>query len=281
MTDILKYNDAVDNNDITLKFGSTRIGRYILDPYTGVVIDLKNDRDATLRSPQHLSNPNVINFIKYVDEYIKTIPEDKRWMFEYHLEVPFPNPDVKLFNQLYAKFGDGSLVKRHWFRVDVYFPFLGIVIELDSDGYHSDLEVALDNAKENLIYEHYGIKTALRINLASTKDWENKRRVRELYKTLGKYSANPITRPIILYDTIVNSWNIKNAEILPFFPYVESTESNYYTKHDQLYKERDVYLNYNALPINLQITLDRMSIQVALKNVYKRVKNVNLAIIKP
>lgn len=272
MTDILKFNDAVENENFVLKFGSTRIGRHIKDPYTSREIDLMRDRESALNNPAHINNPNVINFEKYIKEWLKGKDPVK---YQYFLEVPFPNPNVSLFSNLYHKFGAKEDIKRHWFRSDIYFPELGIAIELDSDAYHEDLEVALDNAKENLIYEYYGIPTKMRINLASTKEWENKRRFRALTDLLDRCET---IKPIILYDTIVDSWNIKNSDILPFFPYVESCVSNYYTKHDSLYKQREVYLNKNILPETLKITISRPSIQAALQNVYKRIKNVDLVI---
>jgi len=279
MTDIQKLNDAIDNEAITMRFGSTRIGRHIKDPYTNRPYDLWKDRQAALNSPAHLSNPNVINFERLLSEAISKYPEEDRWKFEYFLEVPFQNPDVALFNNLYKKFGATTLIKRSWFRADVYFPNLGIIVELDSEKYHTDLDIALDNAKENLIYEYFGIRTIIRVNLACSDEKENKRRFGAVFKALR--TLKPIEKPIILYNTILDSWNTVNEELLKFFPYVESSTSNYYTKHETLYKNRDVYLNYNSLPEELKITISRNSIKEALINVYKRIKNVNLVVIKP
>lgn len=279
MTDILKFNDGVDNENITLKFGSTRIGRYIKDPYTGKIYDLKRDRTDTLKSKAHISNPNVNNFEALLSDAVSRQPEEERWRFEYFLEVPFPNPDISLFNNLYKKFGAEDPIKRHWFRADVYFPNLGVILELDSDSFHTDLDIALDNAKENIIYEYFGIPTIVRANLAASEEKENKRRFGAVFKLLR--TIKPIERPIILYNTIVDSWNYSNNEILKFFPYIESSISNYYTKHDSLYKNRDVYLNCSNLPEDLKITISRNSIKEALAKIYKRIKNINLVIIEP
>ena len=278
MTDILKFNDAIEDDRFVLKFGSTRIGRYIKDPYTARSIDLKKDRDAALLNSSHISNPNVINFEHLMAEAVSRYEEGERKKFEYFLEVPFPNPDVLLFNNLYKKFGTETLIKRCWFRADVYFPNLGVIIELDSEEYHTDLDVALDNAKENLIYEYFGIPTIVRANLASTDKKEVKRRFGAVLKSLR--TRKLIERPVILYDTIVNSWNVANEELLWFFPYIESCVSNYYAKHGDLYRKgREVYLNYNALPENLKISISRNSIREALINVYKRIKDINLVIV--
>ena len=276
MTDILKFNDAVEDDRIVLKFGSTRIGRYIKDPYTSRTCDLKKDRSSSLSSPSHLSNPNVLNFESLMAEAVLKYDEEERRRFDYFLEVPFPNPDVALFNNLYKKFGATIPIKRSWFRADIYFPNLGAIIELDSEEYHTDLDIALDNAKENLIYEYFGIPTIIRANLASTEKKENKRRFGAIFKVLRNRKL--VEKPIILYDTVINSWNVANEEILRFFPYIESSVSNYYTKHEDLYKPREVYLNYNFLPEDLKISISRNSIKEALINVYKRIKNVNLVI---
>lgn len=280
MTDLMKFKDGVDNEDITMKFGSTRIGRYMKDPYNGSIVDLLKNRNSALNEERHKTNPNVINFEKTMEQFVSELPENQKRKFDYFLEVPFPNPDVRLFHGLYMKFGATEGVKRRWFRSDIYFPSFGVSIELDSEEYHSDLDVALDNAKENLINEYYGIPTVLRINLASTKEWENKRRSKELIKVLK--GLKELERPVILYNTIVDSWNYKNQDLLKFFPYIETCENNYFAKHEVLVKNRDVALIYNSLPEDLKITLDtRPNIGDDLKKLYKRVKNVNLAIIKP
>ena len=280
MTDELKFKDALENDKLILRFGSTITGKYIRDPYTRLKVNLENDRNSALNSKQHLENVNVHNFERLLKEFLKTVPESEQWKYKYYLEVPFPNPDIDLFNRLYAKFSKGNFIKRHWFRVDVYFPYLGIIIELDSYEYHGSLEEALDNTKENLILEHYGIRTLIRTNLASTEEWENRRRFKEVFRKLKR--CPPLNYPIILREPIIESWNAENSEILPFFPYIESCDTNYFAKHDELYKERDVYLNYNSLPEVLKITIDnRDSVRVALENVYKRIKNINLVIVKP
>ena len=273
MTDYIKYRDAINDPKVVMHFGSSIFGRLTINPYNGDIVDLWKDRERALSLEDHKTNPNVLRFVEFMEEYEKT-----RKPIEYFLEVPLANPDKQLFYNLYNfKFsGEDPNTKRSWFRCDVYFPEFGTVIELDSGTYHGKERVPIDETKENIIYHAYGIPTVLRLNLTSDRKWEIDRAKKALFKYLDSAKT---TDPIIHFPGIVESWNIHNRELLEFFPYVESVVGEYYCGREKLYSPREVILNVNSLPPVLGIRIGLDSISKPLKEIYKRIKNIDLRII--
>ena len=272
MTDYIKYKDAINDPAVVMKFGTSVFGRYIINPYNNSTVDLLKDREININSKEHKANPNVLKFIEFMEEYGKPV--------DYYLEVPFACLDRQLFYNIYHyKFsGSDPDLKRSWFRSDVYFPDFGTTIELDSGTYHSKEVVPLDETKENIIYHNYGIPTVLRLNLASDRKWEIKRAKKALFNYLDSAKA---VDPIIHFPGIVESWNIHNKNLLEFFPYVESVVGNYYSERKDLYGPREVVLPVSALPPELGIRIQLDSILNPLKELYKRIKNIDLRIEKP
>jgi hypothetical protein len=281
MDDILKLKDALEKREdkLVLSFGSTRVGRFIIDPYNSSnTFDLKKDRKAIINSEKYKDNPNVVFFEKYFSEFVNSLPKNERWKYEYYPEVPFRNPNTNLYSSLYSRFGGvGSGKVRKWFRVDYYFPVFGIALELDSKTYHAD--IAIDQAKENILFHTLGLPTPIRMSLASGEEWEVRHKIKHFIKYLK--SLQPMKYPFIDYNGIIESWDADNLEIIPFFPYIEALP-DFFCSHDELYSRRTLYLGPEAIPNEaLKITLTRESIRKQLQEVYSRVENINLVFEKP
>lgn len=272
MNDIVIYNDAVEDPEVTLQIGSSRLGRYIknIKNPKNEVFDLGINMKKTAKD--EIKNANTIGFLKALQNYPGIIPE-------FFLEVPFANKDPNLFNELYYKkfLGQKSNLSRMFYRADVYFPAYGTIVELDSKAWHKEKDIPLDNTKENIIWNYYGVKTILRLNFASKNEWEIKRATTMLYSYLN--TAKPLITPIIDFQGIVESWKLYNREILPFFPYIETITGDYYCEHSRLYSLRDVPLDTSSLPNNLKAAIGEENIRKPLIEVYKRIKNINLQII--
>lgn len=270
MTDYIKYRDAINDPKIVMKFGSSVFGRYIINPYNGNIIDLLKERKNALCSEKN--NPNVLKFIEFMNEY----PSGP---VEYYLEVPFRNQDVGQFYNIYHyKFlGEDPSLKRASFRSDVYFPDYGSTIELDSGTYHGKPQIPLDETKENILFHNFGIPTALRLNLTSDRKWEITRAKKALYNYLD--SAEKVS-PIIDAPGIIESWNVYNRDLLVYFPYIESVIGDYYAPRKDLYSFREVTIDISKLPPDIGMKLELAHISTPLKAMYKRIKNIDLRIIK-
>ena len=273
MNYMLKFRDALEDPKVVIKVGSSRFGKYIENVYKpGELVDLGDNMKN--ESKKESKNANVIGFKKAISNYPGHIPD-------YYLEVPFAVRDPILFNDLYySKFlGQEKNMRRGFVRADIYIPEYGAIIELDSKKYHTSIERPLDDTKENILWHNYGIPTVLRLNFASRNDWEIKRATKLLYDYLDH--AVPLVYPIIDVPGIVKSWDLHNRELLPFFPYIETVDGNYYAEHNQLYYFREVVLDISHLPQDLKGKIQEDEIKKPLIELYKRIKNIDLKITTP
>lgn len=277
MKDYVKYEDALGDPRKIMIFGSSVFGRWIISQKSGSKVDLQRHWGSTIHSEEHNKNPNVLGLRTAMDEFTATMSEQEKEKYLCIEEVPFFNPDQRLFSDLYNKFGGTNNESRGWFRSDGYFPYLGFIVELDSRTFHTAEEIAIDDAKENIIFSNYRIPTKLRINLAVKNKWELEREKKKLFDLLRKASVVP---PIIHFPSIVESWNADNSDILGYIPYIESL-NDYYVRHKDMYKPRTLELNANILPENLRNSLNDSEVEKKLKNVYKRIENIDLRIITP
>ena len=226
------------------------IGKYAIPKIRddGIDVDIEEERENSIK--KLYNNPNYPNFIKRLDIGLREIPIEDRFLFESIPEFPLIIENKPLFDML---LGEESR-KHHW-RADILFPYLGIIVELDSKHHDSP---KMDNARDRYILHTWGIRT-LRVELGLQDNNENKETLdqrfsliwKEIIKTYGglikqrklswagKPSKYEVPVPINYYSYLIREFKKSEKDMIKLCEKYLESQPGFYTMSDiVLYRDK-------------------------------------------
>lgn len=204
----------------------------------GGKVDIEEERTKAIG--KLYDTPNYPNFIKRYDIQMRRIPEEDRFLFGLCAEFPLIIENKDLFDMLL-----GEESKKHHWRADILFPYLGIIVELDSS-YHKSKK--MDDARDRYILHTWGIKT-LRVELGLYDSEENRETLDQRFETVwleilkeyskilkqrklswaGKPSKYEVPVPINYYSYLIREFRKSEKDVIKLCEKYLESQSGFYT----------------------------------------------------
>lgn len=214
----------------------------------GKKVDIEEEREEAIG--KLCSTPNYPNFIKRLDTEVSKIPIEDRFLFKPLPEFPLIIENKPLFDMLL-----GEESKKHHWRADILFPYLGIIVELDSKHHVSP---KMDNARDRYILHTWGIRT-LRVELGLQDNEENSETLDQRFSSIweevfkeyqrllkqrklswaGKPSKYEVPVPINYYSYLIREFKKSEKDIIKLCEkYLESQPGFYTMSNIVLYRDK-------------------------------------------
>ena len=211
VSDLLKAGEI-------FQIGDSYFPRYKRSEKSGKLINIETDREAHIS--QACSYPTTGNFFRYFNEYLDTVPDDKKHLLRTIQEFPFIIYDQDLWNNLYTPDPDSKdPTTKNYFMGDIFLPELSFLIELQSS-FHKAHE-KYDTARAEYIYQKYGISVIQLNGFGGDPDKYSWRRTqkKEMYRLISELgpklsSPKPVTSNI---DEIAEWWKKEHKDISEFY----------------------------------------------------------------
>lgn len=214
----------------------------------GKKVDIEEEREEAIG--KLCSTPNYPNFIKRLDTEVSKIPIEDRFLFKPLPEFPLIIENKPLFDMLL-----GEESKKHHWRADILFPYLGIIVELDSKHHVSP---KMDNARDRYILHTWGIRT-LRVELGLQDNEENSETLDQRFSSIweevfkeyqrllkqrklswaGKPSKYEVPVPINYYSYLIREFKKSEKDMIKLCEkYLESQPGFYTMSNIVLYRDK-------------------------------------------
>lgn len=222
------------------------------------------------KAAEEKTNENVKSFLAlflgYLDEKVQqaTSPE-KKYLTEKYLswisEFPIIIPDQEVWRSLTK---NEPKANKYYFRVDYFFPYLNLILELDSKEWHEEKEY-LDKKRDEYIKGKFGIDT-IRVSLAGLNITEQRRRFESSRNAINKRLTQALKGEIIIpkdmnLDFVISEYREEYKWELEMLGKLES--------HPGFYNISEITIDQNKLDIGTKTYLGINYYKQRLKNTMK------------